>query len=610
MTQTRSGERIKRPAPVGTNRIAEKGSSINYFLYVLCIVLMTGMVLPVAVSATGIDLTISGLVNTAPSSAVFAKEPNTVKVNSVTNSGSDTATGIVVAVYASDVSGTVPVATVTLASLTGGATASPSLIDPTVRDLAGGTVTYTAIVDPDNLIAETDEGNNIRTSSVKPVNYNGYKGKRFWEGGSDITTKYTCDMYGDFVYSTQPGSAYRAVGWTGRTEEWSAGDLPVPDGATVEKAICYVSYNWDTTPGGVPAVAVTFNGDTIAPGTPYTDRSNFGLYPDHRYGLYAIDVTALFDPEGNTLVLTADSGNSNALYPGTLLVVYSDPSRTRKMVFLNEECDVLALSATDYGTTLEEATAYAPFTGMTIDTGSVQAATLHSFAGNAGPNEGNLLFNGVTVATNVWQGTASTVSAEAVDVTDLLGATGNVAGIQGTDSGGIFTLQQVLVVEYVDTRPVAAFTADRTSGIAPLPVRFTDASTGSVTSWAWDFDNDGVVDSTDQNPFHEFATAGTYSVKLEVTGPDGSDEELKVEFITVTAGVLPLPGLTNPPTDPDGDGLYEDLNGNGKAELNDVVRFFRNILWMTMNQPISCFDFNGNGRIDLNDVVHLFREMA
>ena len=33
--------------------------------------------------------------------------------------------------------------------------------------------------------------------------------------------------------------------------------------------------------------------------------------------------------------------------------------------------------------------------------------------------------------------------------------------------------------------------------VAPLAILFTDTSTGSPTTWAWDFENDGVVDSTE-----------------------------------------------------------------------------------------------------------------
>jgi PKD repeat protein len=81
--------------------------------------------------------------------------------------------------------------------------------------------------------------------------------------------------------------------------------------------------------------------------------------------------------------------------------------------------------------------------------------------------------------------------------------------------------------------PVAAFSGTPLSGNSPLNVQFTDASTGSITAYAWDFDNDGTIDSILQSPLHTYATAGTYTVNLTVTGPGGSDVELKTNYITV-----------------------------------------------------------------------------
>ncbi|WFN34533.1 right-handed parallel beta-helix repeat-containing protein [Methanogenium sp. S4BF] len=84
--------------------------------------------------------------------------------------------------------------------------------------------------------------------------------------------------------------------------------------------------------------------------------------------------------------------------------------------------------------------------------------------------------------------------------------------------------------------PTANFTADVTEGTAPLSVQFTDVSTNSPTSWAWDFENDGVVDSTEQNPTHLYTTAGTYSVNLTVVNEAGSDSEIRVDLIVVNPG--------------------------------------------------------------------------
>lgn len=62
---------------------------------------------------------------------------------------------------------------------------------------------------------------------------------------------------------------------------------------------------------------------------------------------------------------------------------------------------------------------------------------------------------------------------------------------------------------------VSKFTADPSSGKAPLAVRFTDRSTGSPTAWSWDF-GDGATSNL-QHPSHTFSTAGSYDVKLTIT---------------------------------------------------------------------------------------------
>jgi len=480
------------------------------------------------------DLTISGIVNTVPGSAVFARESNAITVTGVKNTGSAALNNIYVALYASDVSGSVPVNTTTIASIASGGTATLTMIDPTIRNLEGSTVTYTAVVDPENLIPETNEANNNKNSMAKAVKYNGYKGKRYWEGGSDITTKQTYDLQGNFLYFTQPESAYKSVGWTSRTETWTAINLPIPSGSAVEKVWLYLAYNWDTTSGGVPKWDASFNGHQLTGGTPYTDKSNFGGYAEYKYGLYAFDVTSQFKSAGNSLVMTSNAGNSNALYPSTLVVIYRNSNETRKQIFINEECDELGLSASSYGTTLEEATAYAPFTGMSVDLNKVASAKLYSFAGSAGPDEGNLLFNGNTVASNAWQGNPSTSSPLVFNVKNYINATGNKAGIQGTTSGGMDALQQILVVEYQKqqgTAPAAAFSAFPTSGKAPLTVTFTDKSTGTPTKWQWNF-GDGSK-SFVQNPTHKYSKSGVYTVSLTVKNAKGSNTVTKTDYITV-----------------------------------------------------------------------------
>ena len=90
--------------------------------------------------------------------------------------------------------------------------------------------------------------------------------------------------------------------------------------------------------------------------------------------------------------------------------------------------------------------------------------------------------------------------------------------------------------------PVAAFSGSPLSGTAPLTVSFTDASTGSPTSYGWDFDNNGSIDSTQANPQFTYTAPGTYSVKLTVTNGSGTDSTTKTNYVSV--GSAPPPGGT------------------------------------------------------------------
>jgi hypothetical protein len=56
------------------------------------------------------------------------------------------------------------------------------------------------------------------------------------------------------------------------------------------------------------------------------------------------------------------------------------------------------------------------------------------------------------------------------------------------------------------TPPVASFDATPTTGTAPLPVTFTDTSTGQITSWQWDF-GDGESANTEDSA-HTYAGPG------------------------------------------------------------------------------------------------------
>jgi len=72
--------------------------------------------------------------------------------------------------------------------------------------------------------------------------------------------------------------------------------------------------------------------------------------------------------------------------------------------------------------------------------------------------------------------------------------------------------------------PTARFTANPTSGEAPLDVAFNGSTSsdpdGSVASWSWDFGDGGT--GTGATVSHRFASAGSYTVTLTVADDDGA----------------------------------------------------------------------------------------
>jgi len=105
--------------------------------------------------------------------------------------------------------------------------------------------------------------------------------------------------------------------------------------------------------------------------------------------------------------------------------------------------------------------------------------------------------------------------------------------LTGTNLYGSTVSTRADYVTATQVPPVAAFSASPLTGHAPLPVKFTDASTNSPTSWSWDF-GDGET-STQRHPTHIYRTAGIYTVNLTVTNTGGSDTEKKTDLLTIYA---------------------------------------------------------------------------
>lgn len=96
--------------------------------------------------------------------------------------------------------------------------------------------------------------------------------------------------------------------------------------------------------------------------------------------------------------------------------------------------------------------------------------------------------------------------------------------------------QTYVITQAGTTSPtlVADFYASQTSGCAPLTVNFFDNSTGSPSTFIWDFFNGATPStSTSQNPTVVYNAQGTYTVKLTVYNGGNSDVMVKTGYITI-----------------------------------------------------------------------------
>jgi PKD repeat protein len=179
-----------------------------------------------------------------------------------------------------------------------------------------------------------------------------------------------------------------------------------------------------------------------------------------------------------------------------------------------------------------------------------------------------------------------------------------------TNAGGSTTLTKEGYITTLPPAPVAAFTADRTEGNAPLSIVFDDLSTGVVDSWLWDF-GDGNQSSY-HRPIHKYTSPGVYSVSLNVSNGGGSHSLMRTNYINLLrAFPNPAGGYFPKPLDLNGDGLYSDLDGNGWVGFNDVVLLYSHLEPLRRGahgQP-ELFDYDGNGWVGFNDVIILYEMM-
>jgi len=90
----------------------------------------------------------------------------------------------------------------------------------------------------------------------------------------------------------------------------------------------------------------------------------------------------------------------------------------------------------------------------------------------------------------------------------------------------------------LNTGLIPMFETNVQTGPANLGVQFTNTSypPNEIDSFEWDFDGDGVFDSTEENPFHYYTEPGVYDVTLRIEVDGEFAETTAQNLITATDG--------------------------------------------------------------------------
>lgn len=168
-----------------------------------------------------------------------------------------------------------------------------------------------------------------------------------------------------------------------------------------------------------------------------------------------------------------------------------------------------------------------------------------------------------------------------------------------------------------ETDPTAAFSINPASPTVGDEVTF-DASgssspTRDIVEYRWDFTGDGQTDQTTTDPVvtYTYDEAGEYEVTLTVADTENqSDTTSKTVAVAAEGqGPPPVPGQENPPQDVTGDGLYEDIDGDGEFTIGDVQLFFQHRNADVVQANAEFFNFSGNDpdEVTIGDVQALFQ---
>ena len=314
---------------------------------------------------------------------------------------------------------------------------------------------------------------------------------------------------------------------------------------------------------------VVDNNGTTAVATrsvPVTNRPpevSFDVSPENPIsGQSVVFTSTATDPEGQSLSYAWDLDNDGAFDDGTSSTASRSfptpgPRTVRLRVTDSSGAAATATNSFDVGNQAPKADfTYSPSTPLTAQTVTFTSTSSDPDGTIGGPQTQWDFDN---------DGIFEKTGTSAQNVFPIPGS--YVVTLRVTDASGVSdTIQKTLVTE--NRVPTAGFSFSPTAPTTGQNIAFTNSSTdpnGSIVGYKWDFQNDGVIDSTLPAPTFAYAAPGTFTVKLEVTDNNGStdteEKPITVSNRAPTAAFTTAPAapqtfdvvtFTSASTDPDG----------------------------------------------------------
>ena len=154
------------------------------------------------------------------------------------------------------------------------------------------------------------------------------------------------------------------------------------------------------------------------------------------------------------------------------------------------------------------------------------------------------------------------------------------------DASGCTTSREGSIT--IHPNPEAAFTTDNTCLGTPTPLlNSSTISSGTITGYAWDINQDNITDYSTENAQHTYVAPGTQTIRLTVTSDNGCTHSTSLE-----TQVYPNPSISIAPSD------------NCERDTSIVI----NTSQIEIGNYTTAWDIDANGTTEYNtqNLVHVF----